>query len=246
MSSSVKVSVCLASYNGERFIIHQILSILGQLTLNDELIICDDGSQDETIGNIKKINDTRIIVYSFLENVGHVRNFERALKYASGDIIFLADQDDIWSPEKYELVKDCFISNPDIQLIQHSLALIDSNSLVLSPHWNPLKNGRQSRNLYLLRQVVKCQVFGCALAFRRSLLDVILPFPKHVYAHDHWIAIAAGIFGGVFFLNIPLVQYRHHDRNVTPKNGLKWYRKLLVRFILIKLLYISVIRKYFN
>lgn len=244
MSSQPKISVCLASYNGERFIVEQLQSILRQLSLNDELIVCDDGSQDSTINLIKSLNDERIIIHPFLSNVGHVKNFERALNFSTGDIIFLADQDDIWSEDKYLLVKECFSSNPEIHFVQHSLAVIDSNSSVLSFHWNPLKNGRQQRFFYLVRQIVKCQIFGCAIAFRRPLLDVLLPFPKCVYAHDHWIAIVAGIFGDVFFLNTPLVQYRHHDKNVTPRKGLGWYRKLLVRFYLVKLFFIALVRKH--
>lgn len=242
-SRTFRVSVCLAAYNGERFIAEQIRSILDQLAPLDELIVCDDGSLDGTRDVVTAINDPRVVLKSFSSNVGHVRNFERAIKSATGDLIFLSDQDDIWSPEKYTTMIDCFMNNPDVQLVHHALSTMDASGHTIAQLWRPLREGRQVRIFYLLRQLIKCQVFGCAIAFRRSLMDVVLPFPVKTYAHDHWLAVAAGVCGPVFFLNKPLVRYRQHEANLTPKIGLHWRDRISVRVRLLTLTIIAVSRQ---
>ena len=242
-SNNFKVSVCLAAYNGERFIVEQVRSILGQLSQLDELIICDDGSKDGTFGLVAAIDDSRLVLQSFSSNVGHVLNFEHAIKSATGDLIFLSDQDDVWSSEKYRIVVDCFMKNPDVIMIHHALSTTDVNGYTLAQLWNPLHEGRQVPILYLLRQLVKCQVFGCAIAFRRSLIDVVLPFPAKTYAHDHWLAIAAGVCGPVFFLNKPLVRYRQHDANLTPKSGLQWRDRVSVRLRMLEMISFAIFRR---
>lgn len=242
ISNTLKVSVCLAAYNGERFIAEQVHSILGQMKPLDELIVCDDGSRDGTRDVLAAIDDPRLVLLTFSSNVGHVRNFERAISSATGDLIFLADQDDVWSPNKYGMVVDCFVENPDVQMVHHALSTMDANGHTLAQLWNPLQEGRQARIHYLFRQLVKCQVFGCAVAFRRSLKCVVLPFPVTTYAHDHWLAVSAGVCGPVFFLNKPLVRYRQHAANLTPKNGLHWRDKVAVRLRLFAMIVVAIFR----
>ncbi len=243
-SNKLRVSVCLAAYDGERFIAEQVRSILGQLSPHDELIICDDGSHDGTREIVASIVDSRIILHSFSSNVGHVRNFERAIKIATGDLVFLSDQDDVWSSDKYLIVVDCFLKNPDVVLVHHALSTTDANGYTIDQLWNPLQDGRQFRLFYLLRQLFKCQVFGCAVAFRRSLIDVVLPFPAKTYAHDHWLAVVAGVCGPVLFLNKPLVRYRKHDANLTPKSGMHWPNRVTVRLRLLAMIAVAIFRRF--
>lgn len=101
------ISVCIATHNGAHYIKEQIESILCQLGTNDEIIISDDGSTDNTIDILLAFNDKRIIIYHYKQPVkskhSHIyvcKNFENALKHAKGDYIFLADQDDWWMPNK--------------------------------------------------------------------------------------------------------------------------------------------------
>jgi len=97
----MKISVCMATYNGERYLKEQLDSILKQLSFTDEIIISDDGSQDRTIEIIESFGDSRIkLFHSTQQNL--IYNFENALSKASGDIIFLSDQDDIWYENKVE------------------------------------------------------------------------------------------------------------------------------------------------
>lgn len=240
ITGTFKVSVCLAAYNGERFISEQVRSILSQLGPLDELIICDDGSGDGTRDVVTSIDDPRLVLRSFSLNVGHVRNFERAISIATGDLIFLSDQDDVWSSGKYDMVVDCFLKNPDVQFVHHAVSTIDSCGNTLSQFFNPLHEGRQTRILYLFRQLFKCQVIGCAVAFRSSLKCIALPFPAMAYAHDHWLAIVAGVFGQVYFLNKPLVRYRWHTANLSPRNGLAWRDKVVARLRFLAMIAVAV------
>ena len=95
--NNMKISVCIATYNGAKYIEEQVQSILYQLSEKDEIINSDDGSKDNTLAIIKSLNDARIkVIHNTLKH-GLVSNFENAIKHADGDYIFLSDQDDIWT-----------------------------------------------------------------------------------------------------------------------------------------------------
>ncbi|MEO5643505.1 MAG: glycosyltransferase, partial [Bacteroidia bacterium] len=95
-----RISVCLATYNGEKYIGEQLQSILIQLSQHDEVIISDDSSSDRTIDIVQAFGDSRIIILHGQTFRSPIRNFENALSHAGGQYIFLADQDDVWLPEK--------------------------------------------------------------------------------------------------------------------------------------------------
>ena len=99
------VSVCMATKNGAKFIREQLDSILAQLDPSDEIIISDDASTDETISLIESYNDNRIRLLKNKLSVGISRNFEISLNVSKGEFIFLADQDDVWAPNKVEVMK---------------------------------------------------------------------------------------------------------------------------------------------
>ena len=105
------ISVCMATFNGEKYIKEQIQSILNQLSLDDEVIISDDGSSDKTLEVINHINDKRIKVFTNTHKHGFTHNFENALNHANGEYIFLSDQDDIWAEEKVNKVMESLIYN---------------------------------------------------------------------------------------------------------------------------------------
>lgn len=228
----MKVSVCLASYNGEAFLARQLESILRDLAPGDEIVLSDDGSTDRTVAIAREIGDDRLKVHAFAQNLRHVGNFERAFGLATGDLIFLADQDDIWVAGKRDKVVAEFVRSPTIVMVVHALRLIDANDRVIAPRsavWARSDAGCRPRAAYLIRQLIKNQVTGCATALRRDLFDILLPFPKMVYAHDHWMSVAAPFLGDVLFLDEALVDYRQHDANVTPKEGLSPVDRVKVR-----------------
>ena len=126
------ISVCIATYNGSKYIKEQIDSILPQLDECDEIIVSDDSSTDNTLSILKSYHDRRIIIFTNQKFNSPIYNFENALKHAKGDIIFLSDQDDIWEFNKVQVmisflqkkslvVSDCYIINQDKNVICDSL-----------------------------------------------------------------------------------------------------------------------------
>ena len=124
----MKISVCLATFNGEKYLQQQIESILIQLGDNDELIISDDGSSDQTLNIIESFSDKRIHIFHNKMNHGFIGNFENALRIATGDYIFLSDQDDVWSSDKLRISLQAL---EKADLIVHDAEMIDGmgNSL---------------------------------------------------------------------------------------------------------------------
>lgn len=235
------VSVCMTTYNGSKYVGQQIASILHQLGNSDELIVCDDRSSDDTVERVEAFSDSRIIVIRNEENLGHVKNFEKALSYARGDLIFLSDQDDVWHPNKVSYVRDLFNANSGVDVVHHGMTRVDADGL-------PLLNSRvlisqfRSRHV-VVSQFLKSYVFGCCIAMRRDFLRYILPFPESVYAHDHWIALTSGVHSSFLHTNEALIEYRIHGGNLTPKASLPFLKKVKLRLIQLRLWVIAFARK---
>jgi glycosyltransferase involved in cell wall biosynthesis len=217
------ISVCLASYNGEKYIYDQVASILVQLMPEDELIISDDSSTDKTIDILRNFNDSRIRIYHH-QSVGRpTENFQNALIRAKGEIIFLADQDDVWLDGKYEIMK-ALLSTYDMVL---------SNSILVDEDLNILNNSffdfhKSAKGV--LRNAVRNSYFGSCMAFKRNILDYALPFPSTVeIGHDIWLGLISEIVGNVHFLHQPLILYRRHNETVTPHGMGKSKRPLFVK-----------------
>ena len=131
VDSQKKITVCMTTYNGEKYLKSQIESILNQLPADSELIINDDQSTDNTLNIIKQFNDSRIDLEVNINNLGYILNFSRCIGRSTGEIVFLADQDDIWEPtrvsdviklfDKYDLViNDCTLINEKGETILES------------------------------------------------------------------------------------------------------------------------------
>ena len=215
------ISVCMATYNGERFIKQQIDSILPQLSKDDELIISDDGSTDSTLDIIATYNDERIKILNHQKNPNFAKikysrnfyyateNFENALKIANGDYIFLSDQDDIWKENRIKRIlaelcsSDCVMCNYDV---------IDSNNRIIYEKF--LKKNPISPRL--IQNIVASRFTGCCMSFNRAVLQYILPFPKKLLAHDFWIGCLANKKFKFSFIDEPLHLYRRTGNNVSP------------------------------
>ena len=212
------VSVCIATYNGEKFIETQLRSILSQLDEHDEVIISDDCSTDRTTSIVRSLNDSRVTLLE-VEYRDLKKNFENALLNASGDVIFLADQDDAWHPAKVrrtnELLKQYDLVVTDADIINEEGILINSSLFSI------LKSGKG-----ILKNILKNTYVGCCMAFNRKVLDKALPFPRSVPMHDMWIGMIGEVFGTSYFLNEPLVHYRRHSSNVSLTAGESAYSVL--------------------
>lgn len=223
------ISVCMTTYNGEKFVGQQIESILCQLTSDDELIICDDGSTDETINIINDIKDKRIKLYNNSFH-NHILNFESCLYHAHGDFIFLSDQDDVWLPNKVKTM----LSKLD------SYDLVCSNCIVTDKNLNKkgyFFNDNPERKTGIINNLWHNQYLGCCLAFKRTVLQKALPFPKNLITHDTWIGLVSEAIGNSIFINDPLILFRRHENNTShtcKKSNLSILAMIKYRITLIK------------
>jgi glycosyltransferase involved in cell wall biosynthesis len=205
------VSVCMAVYNGATHIREQLASILPQLGGDDEIVAVDDASQDASVAIIEGFHDERIRIIRLTENRGVVRAFERASREASGKVIFLSDQDDIWRADKIATMMKAFAADPQVTLVLSNGELIDSNGQSMS---QPLHgNGRFLPGV--LPNLMKNRYQGSTMAFRREVLEAALPFPGGIPMHDSWIGLVNAVIGRTVYLPDRLVFYRRHQSNVT-------------------------------
>ena len=199
----------MATYNGEKFIKEQIDSILRQLSLDDEIIVSDDGSTDDTISIIISIDDKRIRIIEGPRKHSPTLNFECAMKEAKGDYIFLADQDDVWKPNKVEVCMkwlqkyDCVVSDAEVT---------DSN---LNPLYPSLYAIMQVRHGRIYNTIWKNGYTGCCMAFRRNVLEASLPFPKNIPMHDIWIGNVAAYKYNMKFIPDKLIMFRRHNETIS-------------------------------
>ena len=201
------ISVCIASYNGELFIQKQLSSILKQLDDNDEVIISDDCSTDNTIEIIRSLNDKRIKIFSNERFKSLIFNFENAINQASGDIIFIADQDDSWVDDK---VKNYMEKLETADLVFSNVAIIDENDVIVN---SKLLNSIPRHDLLTL--IVSNHVIGATIAIKRRILTKALPFPNLIPMHDQWLALIAGYYGKIGYLEEPMLLYRRHLGNAS-------------------------------
>lgn len=208
----MKISVCMATYNGERFIHEQLASILGQLRDGDEVVVVDDASTDGTLAIVESFRDEHIRIIRQPINRGVLQTFNRALDEASGDIIFLSDQDDVWRSDKVMKIKDVFSNRPDVSLVISDSRIVDGRGEVIAQ--TRFKSGRFHPGAW--QNFLRNRYLGCAMAFRRSVLEHCLPFPVDVPQHDMWIGIVNQLTGKTEFIDEPLMSYRRHERNISP------------------------------
>lgn len=211
-----RISVCLASYNGARFIENQLSSILTQIDLNDEVIVSDDSSTDETVKIIKGFKDDRIVLIKNQKFRSAVLNFENALKHASGEYIFLSDQDDIWKPNKVKRMLEVL---NEVDLVVSDCDFIDDDGNII---------GNSCFDVYhsgpgTLKNFIKNTYLGNCMVFNRKVLKRALPFPvqlqkasRFLLFHDVWIGLIANSCYRVKFIPDTLSSFRRHTSNASP------------------------------
>jgi glycosyltransferase involved in cell wall biosynthesis len=225
----IKISVCIATYNGERFIEKQLNSILKQTVEVDEIIISDDNSIDNTLKIIEKLNNSKIKVIKNIKQ-GVINNFENSLKKSKGEYIFLADQDDIWKPNKVEIM---IKKLKEYDLVVHNAKIINSKDEKISEKtFFEIRNSRKG----LLKNLYKNSYIGCCMAFNRKILEKALPFPMNIPMHDSWIGLIAEIYGKVYFDKEVLFYYRRHESNVSELKNTKnsKVKQFVVRYQILK------------
>lgn len=222
------ISVCMATYNGEKYIRRQLLSILSQLGPDDEVIISDDQSTDRTIERIRQLNDYRIQISTNEGRRGPLGNFEQALVRATGKLILLADQDDIWMPDKVSTVQSLL---QDYDLVLSDCQVVDESEKMLYKSFFHRRGSQPGfwYNLY------KNSYIGCCMAFRREVLVYALPFPRYIHMHDWWIGLLVECKGNVCFYPNPLIQYVRHANNASPtgETGYSIHKRIINRLLML-------------
>ena len=240
-AGAVRVSVCMATYNGQEYVAEQIQSILSQLSPEDELIVVDDASKDSTVDVVRRLEDPRIVLLPSAENKGYVASFEKAVSVSRGEYIMLSDQDDIWLPGRVETLvralqtKDFAASNFTVfggpANRYHKTQLKESDS------------GRWVANLVTTWIGIR-PYYGCTMAFRAAAKKQILPFPEFLTeTHDQWIAIVANLNRSMVHVAAPTVARRLHDENTTPKSRRPVAVILRARVMLLRAIFVALGRK---
>lgn len=222
-----KISIAIATYNGEKYVEKQMLSLVEQSRPADEVIIVDDCSKDNTSEIVKKfIKERNLSNWKFVvgeENVGYKRNFYNAVSLTTGDIIFLCDQDDIWCKDKLEIMEKVFEKEPSIKALNTSFNFIDGDDKPFSVNQ---KRGKSNNNLIKkkirdnslekipLNLICSYNISpGCTMAFTKEVKDIYLNRTKCSIVHDWEINFIAACLDGLYFFNKPLINYRIHTSN---------------------------------
>jgi len=224
------ISVCVPTFNGALYIGAQLASILAS-PLVTEVIVSDDGSSDNTVEIVKRFSDVRIQLIEG-PRAGLIKNYELLLSLVAGEYIFLADQDDVWLPNKVEVMLTALYS---ADLVVCDSRVVDAQLNVLHPSFFVLRRSGPGLAPNLLRN----SYLGCCIAFRRRLLKYALPFPSGLPMHDWWLGLIAEIFGSVVFINQPLMMYRRHGGNASPtaeRSRVSWTKRLTWRACLVSAL----------
>ena len=220
--SSARVSVAMATCDGERFVLEQLESIASQSRLPDELIVYDAASRDDTFAQLEAFASRapfEVVATCNPNRLGITENFERAISACSGDIIFLADQDDVWLPEKIATLAPLLIEHPDTGAVFSDGEIVDADGHSLGDSlWRSLGFTRREQEAVrggravdvFLRHVVAA---GTTMAFRSSLRDLALPFPTLRSCHDAFVAFIAAATSRVEIVPEQLIRYRLHGAN---------------------------------
>lgn len=197
----------MTTCNGEKYLKRQLDTILMQLGKEDELIVSDDASADRTVEIIKSYGDKRI---KLLEGKfgSPVLNVENALKKAQGDYLFLADQDDVWLPDRIRKMSEKL---QQYDLVVCNAFIVNGEEKILHESYFTWKGSGKG----FFRNLKKNSFMGSAMAFRRKIAEAALPFPEKIAMHDVWIGLMAECKGKVLFLDEQLMYYRRHEGNFT-------------------------------
>ncbi len=238
---ALKVSIAMCTYNGQRFLAAQLQSFLDQTVRPDELVVCDDGSSDDSVALVQAFAARAPFVVRLIRNpqkLGYIRNFEQAIAQCTGDLVFLCDQDDVWAARKIEKLRDVFAAEPQVGLVLHDFVRVNAEG---GPYDFPEERygERQLLGAELPDEVrthgIRAFLLpsprawcGCMMAFRREWSSVLLPiYPGK--GHDDWILKLLGLLTEVRFVGEPLIQYRMHSSN---SNNHEVGRKAWVVFFL--------------
>lgn len=219
----MNVSVVMATWQGQRYLRAQLASIVGQSRPIDELVVVDDASDDDTLDILHELAERapfKVHIVASPERQGSTGAFAHAIEQAEGDLIALADQDDLWYPHKIARLVETFDEHPDTAYVFTDAHLLDGSDRPLpgtlwsTRRFTPALQEAVRRDP-LSQLAPNFLVTGCTMAFRAELRSLILPIPEPdpdqpPVVHDRWISVVLAAIGGVVPLDEPLMAYRIH------------------------------------
>lgn len=213
-----KISVAMTAYNGEKFLKEQLDSIIKQSRQVDQLVVCDDGSKDGTVGLINEFSLTapfpvKVVINE--KNLGSTKNFEKAISLCEGDIIILCDQDDVWLYDKVKILEDVFLANPQCLMAFTDAMVVDEMNNPLYKLWPVFNFNKKEQTLLKKGDGLKIfignnVVTGATAAIKKSLFEKAYPFPAKL-VHDYWMAAISVLDGSLFFSDAVTINYRSHS-----------------------------------
>ncbi len=211
-----KISVCMATCDGEAYIREQLASVLPQLEPQDEVIVVDDASEDATKTLIAAFQDRRIRLIEHRVRQGVVKTFEHGVRSAGGEIVFLSDQDDLWAPQKVSRVMSVFLADPEVMVVATGVQTIDKNGREVDDR---IYSRPRPFSSALVANLVANRFQGSTMAFRAALIPAVVPFPEGFHVlHDAWIGLRNTVTGGkTFYIDEPLLLYRRHSENASRR-----------------------------
>lgn len=204
------ISIAMATYNGARHLQSQLESFLTQTRQPDELVVCDDGSTDDTIDILHDFQTRapfNVKIYCNDTNLGFTKNFEQALMKCSGNLIFLSDQDDVWFNSKLSVIEEAFLADKTKLLIVCDGNLVDENL-----KWYGVTALSQVQAGFGSADAL---VVGALTAMRKDFLNYALPIPEGIIGHDVWIHNLGLQLDARLVLSQPLQSIRRHSSNTS-------------------------------
>jgi glycosyltransferase involved in cell wall biosynthesis len=200
----------MATYDGERYLPEMLESLATQTRPPDELVVRDDGSSDRTLDVVHEFAGRAPFAVRVVPSdgrLGYAQNFVAASRACTGDLLFFADQDDTWRPEKLETVAGV-VSRGDVAAVFHDFSLQAADGSPIAPSYAGVLAERGFRPVVALK--------GCSIAVTRGFIDTWgWPPRSSPVPHDLWVTLLATAFGQRRILPDILIDHRLHDRNTS-------------------------------
>jgi glycosyltransferase involved in cell wall biosynthesis len=200
----------MTTFNGAKHLSAQLDSFVSQSCLPDELIVCDDGSSDETVDILRQFREIapfKVEIHVNASNLGFTQNFSKAMALCTGDVVLLSDQDDVWESRKIRTLIDAFAANPGAMLIVHDGKLVDADL-----GWQGVtKRGQVITGFGDLDSLIT----GALTAYRREFGHFALPVPNGMVGHDQWLHLLARLTGTRLVIDDVLQLIRRHGANTS-------------------------------
>lgn len=232
----------MCTYNGASYLEEQLASFSRQTRLPDELVVCDDCSQDETVEVIKAFASDApfpVRIHVNETNLGTLKNFDNAINACQGDLILLSDQDDVWLPEKLRMFEEAFQKDIAVGLVFCDADLVNENLECLKRrNWETVRFTDDLQKKFLAGEAFSILLYhnvisGCAMGFRAEYKNLLSPIPENLnlVLHDHWIGMLLSTVSKIRLLPEPLVKYRQHPKQQVGAKAMTIDVKIPTNFL---------------